>query len=50
MVKETFQTFLKLVLIENDGHLLHLLYKLSNYQLEKVFNMCLMCPVYPIVI
>ena len=40
--KQTFQTFLKLVLVENDWHVLYLLYQLSNYHpyIQK------MCPIW----
>ena len=37
------QTFLKLAVVENDWHLLYLLYQLSNYYPEGEPNMNLMC-------
>ena len=36
---------MKLVLVENDWHLLYLLYQLSIYHPEKVPDMDLMCPI-----
>ena len=36
-------TFLNLIQVENDEHLLHLPYELSSYHPEKVLHMDLIC-------
>ena len=45
LLKQAFETVLKLVLVEKDWHLLYLLYQLTNYHPQKLFDMYLMCPI-----